>query len=139
MSSQNPTQWRFTWEAQSHAPTLKLFLFDSTTKPSIHCNNLEVHFNLSQSHLLVSWIDAWADKVSLWVPVPRVLIDGESPLSFRALDDHIEVKLVLLLPVDHPIVSRFDSMLNLSDDGENDVVFDAKKPLNMDSGKYTSK
>ncbi|XVF38444.1 hypothetical protein REPUB_Repub20aG0102500 [Reevesia pubescens] len=43
-------------------------------------------------------------------------------MSFKALDDHIEIKLVLLLLVDHPIVSSFDSVLNEA------------KPLVMDTG-----
>ncbi|CAM8942007.1 unnamed protein product [Rhodiola kirilowii] len=43
--------------------------------------------------------------------------------SFKAADDHIEVKLVLLLPVDHPIVLSFD-------EGEG---CDEMQPLAMDS------
>ncbi|KAG4123366.1 hypothetical protein ERO13_D11G322533v2 [Gossypium hirsutum] len=120
---ENPRNWRFTWEAQSHSPNLRLFLFDSQAKPSVQCRNLEVQLNLSQSHLLVS----------LRVPIPRVLIDSEAPVSFRALDDHIEVKLVLLLPVDHPIVSSFDLMLDSSENGYNDPSLDAAKPLVMDT------
>ncbi|XP_059438452.1 uncharacterized protein LOC132171209 isoform X2 [Corylus avellana] len=130
MSSENPRKWRFTWEAQSHVPNLRLFIFDSYTMPSVQCQNLKVHLNPSQSLVLVSWFEEL--EVSLRVPTPRVLVDPESPVSFRAFDDHIEVKLVLLLPVDHPIVSSFDSVLNLSEGREN-VVFDALKPLEMDS------
>lgn len=61
------------------------------------------------------------------VPVPRVLIDPESPLHFRVFDDHIEVKLVLLLPVDHPLVSNFDSILNV--EGNSDEL----RPFSVDS------
>ncbi|OMO56976.1 Ubiquitin-conjugating enzyme E2C-binding protein [Corchorus capsularis] len=133
---ENPKKWRFTWESQSHSPNLRLFLFDSQTKPLIQCQNLKVQLNLSQSQLLVSWLEEEEEKGEVWirVPLPRVLIDSESPVSFKALDDHIEVKLVLLLPVDHPIVSSFDSvLLNSSENGNDAVAFDAAKPLVMDT------
>nr|VDD38537.1 unnamed protein product [Brassica oleracea] len=110
---QNPKterrKWRYTWEAQSHSPNLRLFLFDSETNPKNHCNNLSVSIIPEKSQLLVSWIGSEAERredgVSLRVPVPRVLLDAESTIKFRALDDHIEVRLALLLPVDHPLVS----------------------------------
>lgn len=134
----SPTTWRYTWEAQSHSPTLRLYLFDSLTKPSIQCRNLDTRLVLSQSHLLVTWIDEEVEEdedikeISLRVPVPRVLIDAESPVNVRALDDHIEIKLVLILPVDHPIISSFDSVLNLSE-GLKSAVLDSLQPLVMDS------
>ncbi|KAJ8770798.1 hypothetical protein K2173_021445 [Erythroxylum novogranatense] len=131
MSSESPRKWQFTWEAQSNAPNLKLFLFDSHTKPSIHCNGIRVELVPERSRLHVSWTTEAAVKVSLWVPIPRVLIDTDSPVSFRALDDHIEVKLLLLLPVDHPLLSGFDSVLNISDTGESNEVLDSNKPLVM--------
>ncbi|XVE82559.1 hypothetical protein DITRI_Ditri16bG0015100 [Diplodiscus trichospermus] len=125
-------KWRFTWEAQSHSPNLRLFLFDSQTKPSLQCKNLKVQLNLSQYQLLVSWLkQEGKEEVSVRVPIPRVLIDSESPVSFRALDDHIEVKLVLLLPVDHPVVSSFD--LVLSENGDEVAGLDAATPLVMDT------
>ncbi|KAK6125647.1 hypothetical protein DH2020_040608 [Rehmannia glutinosa] len=62
-------------------------------------------------------------------PRPRVLVDPESPIRFKVFDDHIEVKLVLLLPVDHPLVSNFDSILNLEDNR------DELRPFSVDSGK----
>ncbi|XVF59687.1 hypothetical protein PTKIN_Ptkin07bG0296000 [Pterospermum kingtungense] len=131
---ENPRKWRFTWEAQSHSPNLRLFLFDSHTKPSIQCKNLKTRLDLSQSVLHVSWLEEEGDEeVSVRVPVPKVLIDSESPAILRALDDHIEVKLVLLLPVDHPIVSSFDSVLNLSENGDDAVGLDKTKPLVMDT------
>ncbi|KAL1210077.1 hypothetical protein V5N11_010656 [Cardamine amara subsp. amara] len=115
---QNPKtqkKWRYTWEAQSHSPNLRLFLFDSKTNPKINCKSLNVSIILEKSQLLVTWIND-EDKeeeatskreeiVSLHVPFPKVLLDAESPVNFKALDDHIEVRLVLLLPVDHPLVS----------------------------------
>ncbi|XVF17949.1 hypothetical protein REPUB_Repub10bG0169100 [Reevesia pubescens] len=131
---ENPKKWRFTWEAQSHSPNLRLFLFDSQTIPSAQCKNLKVELNLSHSQLMVSWLKAEEkEEVSFRIPIPRVLIDSESPVSYRALDDHIEVKLVLLLPVDHPIVSSFDSVLNSSENGDEAVGLDTEKPLVMDS------
>ncbi|KAF7809697.1 DUF2351 family protein [Senna tora] len=123
-------KWRYTWEAQSHIPTLRLLLFARNANPSLQCHNLNVQLHLSQSFVVVSWFED--TPVSLRVPIPRVLVDVESPLSFRALDDHIEVKLLLLLPVDHPIVSSFDSVLNLSEDRE-DVLPDVSRPLVMES------
>ncbi|KAF2312340.1 hypothetical protein GH714_034300 [Hevea brasiliensis] len=99
-----------------------------------HCKDLKVWLNLLQSQLLLTWIGEDTEKVSLRVPIPKVLIDPDSPVSFRALDYHIEVKLVLLLPVDHLIFSNF----SLSDDRENNEVLDSVKPLNTDSAKLIS-
>ncbi|XP_057952583.1 uncharacterized protein LOC131146805 [Malania oleifera] len=133
-ASTNPRKWRFTWEALSHNPTLRLLLFDSHTKPADQCKNLSVDLNIQQSLLLVSWLEDV--QVSLSVPIPKVLVDVESPISFRALEDHIEVKLVLLLPVDHPIVSNFDSLLNnlsaYNSQGE-DELSNESLPLSLDS------
>ncbi|CAN1253115.1 hypothetical protein LINPERPRIM_LOCUS8233 [Linum perenne] len=115
MSSGNPKKWRFTWEAQSHAANLKLIIFNPDSRPSSDCSNLSVHLKLSQCHVLLSWTEeeaAGVKNVSLKVPIPNVLIDTEVPVTSRALDDHIEVKVVLLLPVDHPILSSFDSALD---------------------------
>ncbi|XP_065851295.1 uncharacterized protein [Euphorbia lathyris] len=129
MSSENPRQWRFTWEAQSHSPILKLFLSSSFSKPSIHCKNLDVQLNISRSLLLVNWLQDDTGIISLRVPIPKLLIDPDSPLTFRVFDDHIQVKLVLLLPVNHPIFTD----LTLSDDGAENEVSDSVKPLVMDS------
>lgn len=123
-------KWRYTWEAQSHVPTLRLLLFAKNANPSLQCLNLKVLLLPSQSLVAVSWLEP--TLVSLRVPIPRVLVDFESPPSSRALDDHIEVKLLLVLPVDHPIVSSFDSVMNLSDDPVN-VLPDVSKPLIMES------
>ncbi|XP_027074800.2 uncharacterized protein [Coffea arabica] len=108
--SQNPSNWRFTWEAQSHIPTVRLYLFNPHIKPSAQCTNLEVDLSVDQSSLLVRFYQAEAEAcTSFRVPLPRVLIDPESPVQFTAYDDHIHVKLALLLPIDHPLVSEFDS------------------------------
>nr|POE70048.1 hypothetical protein CFP56_29383 [Quercus suber] len=52
------------------------------------------------------------------------------------ISDHIQVKLVLLLPVDHPIVSSFDSVLNFYQ-GLEIASFDGSKLLGMDSGELS--
>ncbi|GAV65282.1 DUF2351 domain-containing protein [Cephalotus follicularis] len=132
MSPTNPRKWRFTWEAQSHSPTLRLFLFDSHTNPSLQCQNLKITQIVSKSQLLVTWTHHQDDavlpqQVSLRVPIPRALVDSESPISVNSLSDHIEVKLALLLPVDHPMVS----VLGSSDDSE--FVADSSVTFSMDS------
>lgn len=71
--------------------------------------------------------------MSIRVPVPPVLIDAESPPNFRAFEDHIEVKFVLLLPVDHPIILNFDNVLDFSEERGNSNS-KASKSLSMDSG-----
>lgn len=130
-SSENPRKWRYTWEAQSHIPTLRLFLFNTFTNPKKRCKNLKIVLNLEESLVLVSWFED--TEVTLRVPIPRVLVDVETPLCFRTLDDHVEVKLVLLLPVDHPIFSELDFALNLSEDELDNISLDVSHPLSMDS------
>ncbi|PKI69997.1 uncharacterized protein LOC116201846 isoform X1 [Punica granatum] len=130
--NQNPSKWRFTWEAQSHHPTLKLFLFNPFTNPKHQCRDLKADLNPTSSVVQVSYAtDTTGEEVSLGAPVPKVLIDYECPLSFRALDDHIEVKVVLLLPVDHPLVSNFDEVLSLAGDGGGKLQSDDSEPLSM--------
>ncbi|KAK4417418.1 hypothetical protein Salat_2567400 [Sesamum alatum] len=124
----NSSWWRFTWEAQSHTSILRLLLFNPNMKPSAQCRDLKLSFLPEQSLLTVSFLDGDARiETSVRVPVPRVLVDSESPYQVRAFDDHIEVKLVLLLPVDHPLVSDFDLVLNSE---ENKDEF---RPLSIDS------
>ena len=64
------------------------------------------------------------------------MLDPESLLNFTTFNDHIQVKLALLLPVDHSIVSSFNSVLNFSQGLEN-ASFDASKPLEMDSSELS--
>ncbi|KAK4383086.1 hypothetical protein Sango_2809800 [Sesamum angolense] len=126
--AENSSSWRFTWEAQSHTPILRLLLFNPKMKPSAQCRDLKLSFLREQSLLTVSFLDDDAQiETSVRVPVPRVLVDPESPLQVRAFDDHIEVKLVLLLPVDHPLVSDFDSVLS-SEENKDELL-----PLSIDS------
>ncbi|EOA23812.1 hypothetical protein CARUB_v10017027mg [Capsella rubella] len=147
---QNPKKtqrsWRFTWEAQSHSPNLRLFLFDSTTNPKSHCKSLNVSIILEKSQLLVTWIDGDEDDeeatgkeeivVSLRVPVPRVLLDAESPVNFKALDDYIEVRLVLLLPVDHPLVSDFSLAIDSKENSAPLVMGYDLKTLSLMGGVH---
>ena len=119
--------WQFAWEAQSHASILRLLLFKANTKPSAQCRDLKLSFNPQKSLLTVSfWGCEGQTETSVRLPVPRVLIDPESPLNFRVFDDHIEVKLVLLLPVS--LVSNFDSILNVEQNS------DELRTLSADSG-----
>ncbi|XP_031107214.1 uncharacterized protein LOC116011922 [Ipomoea triloba] len=112
-ATENPSEWRFTWEAQSHVPILRLYLFNANIKPAVHCAHLRVDAVFEQSLLTVSFFETECQiETSLRVPIPRVVVDFESPVHSRTLDDHIEVKLALLLPVDHPLGSNFDSILN---------------------------
>ncbi|XP_057420816.1 uncharacterized protein LOC130714863 [Lotus japonicus] len=95
-------EWRFTWESQSQTPTLRLLLlFPKTLLPPPSLQTVRLHS--SHSFLLITLSSA---VVSLRVPIPaRVLLDADAPPTFRALSDHIEVKLLLLLPLHHPILS----------------------------------
>ncbi|KAJ1418036.1 Ubiquitin-conjugating enzyme E2-binding protein [Sesbania bispinosa] len=97
--------WRYTWEAQSHTPTLRLLLFPLSKSPnlSLQCHNLTVRLHSLRSFLIVT-----SSALSLRVLLPTVLVDTDSPPTFRALSDHIEVKLLLLVPVDHPVLSALN-------------------------------
>ncbi|XP_027347534.1 uncharacterized protein LOC113858932 [Abrus precatorius] len=124
--SESEERWRYTWEAQSHIPTLRLMLFpqNKTLIPSLQCHNLNVHLHSSHSFLILTF-----SSLSLRVPLPSVLVDADSPITFRPLSDHIQVKLVLLLPVDHPVLST----LNLSQTSPPH----ASVPLQMESDVKT--
>lgn len=122
----NPRKWRYTWEAQSHLPILKLFLFNPIINPYTHCKSLNSQLILQNSVLRTSWYESQPESETFVdVPIPRVLLDGEAPLRCKALDDHIEVRVVLLLPVDHPIFVEFKVVGN----GES-----ASSPLFIDTG-----
>ncbi|XP_004234605.1 uncharacterized protein [Solanum lycopersicum] len=97
----NCSKWRFKWEAQSHTSTLRLILFSSNIKP---CTEITVNLSVEKSLLTVCFVEG--DTIR--VPVPRVLIDPEAPVHCRVFDDHVEIKLALLLPVDHPLISGLD-------------------------------
>ncbi|XP_072978648.1 uncharacterized protein [Typha angustifolia] len=102
----NRRQWRFTWEILAHIPTLRLYLFHPEIDPSAQCFDLHASLRFEESLLLVSFVHGEAE-VRLRVPVPRVLIDPSCLIGCCAKVDHIEMKLALVLPVDHPLVAEF--------------------------------
>ncbi|KAL6505855.1 hypothetical protein OROHE_023234 [Orobanche hederae] len=131
-AAENPTWWLFRWEAQSHISLLRLLLFNPNTKPSTQCRDLKLSLLPQQSLFEVSFLESESLLETLvWVPLPRVLVDPESPVHFKVFDDHIEVKLVLLLPVDHPLVSDFDSILSLEGNPDS-LDSDLKKLSRME-------
>ncbi|XP_078429198.1 HECT-like ubiquitin-conjugating enzyme (E2)-binding protein [Wolffia australiana] len=107
-------RWRYTWEALAHIPTLRLFLFNPEVDPSVACLNLEASLFLRESQLVVKWKDEGDEDVVLRVSVPRILIDPGSSVQAFCMKDHIEVKLALVLPPDHPM--SIDS-LSVLDEG----------------------
>ncbi|XP_006343429.1 uncharacterized protein [Solanum tuberosum] len=117
-STENPnsSKWRFTWEAQSHTSTLRLILFNSNIKS---CTEITVNLSVEKSLLTVCFVEG--DSVR--VPVPRVLIDPEAPVHCRVFDDHVEVKLSLLLPVDHPLISGLDLSEPEEEKPDSDTFF----------------
>ncbi|ONK66251.1 uncharacterized protein A4U43_C06F5780 [Asparagus officinalis] len=130
MSSLNPKkQWRFTFETLAHIPTLRLYLFNPNVNPSTQCLSLDSDLQLSRSLLVVSWIDSEKPEgVSVRVPIPRVLIDPESGSEVRVRDDCIEIKMRLVLPVDHPVALSVRGALG------GDVDLERVRPLELDSG-----
>lgn len=143
LQNPKPRKWRFTWETLAHIPALKLFIFNPDHRPSIHCKNLKSSLDFELSLLSISWNqDETNDRsveFQLRAPIPRVLIDPSCPVDCRASEDHIEVKLVLLLPVDHPLVTTdFDSDLGFSEEGLRGGrgISDRLKPLSLDSGLW---
>ncbi|CAI8609089.1 unnamed protein product [Vicia faba] len=94
-------KWRYTWEAQSHTPILRLLLFPFSKTLNHH--NLTVHLHSPPTFLTLT---SSSSSLSLRVPIPNVLLDAELPPTLRSFTDHIEIKLVLLLPVDHPVLSE---------------------------------
>ncbi|KAI3669563.1 hypothetical protein L6452_40803 [Arctium lappa] len=130
-TTKNPRKWRFTWESNSHVPIIRLYLFNPNIKPSSQCIDLKVNVLCDKSLVTVTWLETneagSAATESLWVPIPRVFIDFDSPIHLRALDDHIEAKFVLILPVDHPIVSKFDFEAG----DENALKEDEFQPLQL--------
>jgi hypothetical protein len=100
-------QWRYTWEALGHLPLLRLYVFPLPALPAgTPCGGLRAELSLEDSLLLLSFSLAGEDApVALRVPVPRVLVDPAAPVECRAAGDHVEVRLALVLPVDHPVVA----------------------------------
>ncbi|KAL2344195.1 hypothetical protein Fmac_005480 [Flemingia macrophylla] len=83
---------------------LMVFPNDKTLNPSLQCHDLIVSLHSSHSFLALT-----TSFLSLRVPLPAILLDGDAPVTSRPLSDHIEVKLLLILfPVDHPVLSTID-------------------------------
>ncbi|PKU86138.1 hypothetical protein MA16_Dca001969 [Dendrobium catenatum] len=128
--------WRFTWESLAHIPILRLYLFSPDVGDiSALCRFVEASLRLDRSLLLVSWHIGDEGAVSngrsfIWIPVPRVLINPECSVDVKAMADHIEVKLVLLLPVDHPVESEIW--------GSPGMDPDRCLPLSLGSGEVAS-
>lgn len=135
--SWSPRRWRFTWEALAHMPTLRLFLFNPEVDPSRRCGDLRASLCLEESLLLVSWMEEGAGDLALSVPVPRVLIDPGSPVQCVARGDHIEVKLALVLPLDHPMSVNLSAALDAGGAavGREGGSSDSLLPLTLDSGE----
>ncbi|MQM20146.1 hypothetical protein Taro_053161 [Colocasia esculenta] len=134
----SPRRWRFTWEALAHMPTLRLFLFNTEVDPSRRCSDLSASLRLEESLLLISWTEEGAGNLALRVPLPRVLIDPGSPVQSVARSDYIEVKLALLLPLDHPMSVNLSAALDVEsvaverEGGSSDFSL----PLILDSGAW---
>ena len=101
-------QWRYTWEALAHLPLLRLYLFPRPALSSPFPSDLRADLRLQGSLLHLSFsLPGDGAAVALRVPVPRVLVDPSAPVECRATDagDHLELRLALVLPVDHPVVA----------------------------------
>ncbi|KAJ1277759.1 hypothetical protein BS78_04G027900 [Paspalum vaginatum] len=99
-------QWRYTWEALNHLSLLRLYLFPGPAVSDAIPSGLRADLRLDGSLLLLTFsLAGERDAVTLRVPVPRVLVDPSVPVECRALGDHVEVRLALVLPVDHPVVA----------------------------------
>ncbi|WOL02951.1 hypothetical protein Cni_G11670 [Canna indica] len=135
---ENPSrrQWRFTWETLPHIPTLRLYLFHPDVDPSDRLRNLSASLRLQQSLVVVSWLHETGDLVLLRIPIPKVLIDPSCPVDCRAMNDHVEIKLALVLPVDHPAVADLCGVLD-SDRGAmaggDGQLLNPLLPLSLDS------
>lgn len=97
-------QWRYTWESLAHLPLLRLYLFRPELSAAAAADHLRADLRLDDSLLLLSFSLA-GEPVALRVPVPRVLVDPSAPPECRDAGDHVEVRLALVLPVDHPVVA----------------------------------
>lgn len=72
-------------------------------------------------------------QVLVRVPVPPVVLDHSIPVQAKAMSDHIEVKLMLMLPVDHPLVSSLSSLMGTSDGFSGDQQQEKQPPFSLDN------
>lgn len=72
-------------------------------------------------------------QVFVRVPVPPVVLDHSIPVQAKAMSDHIEVKLMLMLPVDHPLVSSLSSLMGTNDGVSGDRQQEKLPPFSLDN------
>lgn len=75
-------------------------------------------------------------QVFVRVPVPPVVLDHSIPVQAKAMSDHIEVKLMLMLPVDHPLVSSLSSLMGTNDGVSGDRQQEKLRPFSLDNGRF---
>lgn len=73
-------------------------------------------------------------QVFVRVPVPPVMLDLSIPVQAKVMSDYVEVKLMLMLPVDHPLVSSLSSLLGTSDGVSGDQQREEQIPFSLDNG-----
>ncbi|KAH9319646.1 hypothetical protein KI387_021415, partial [Taxus chinensis] len=141
-------QWQYSWEALSHVRILRLYMMHPSLSPIADCLQLTVslcppdnaHFN--GVSLLIQWVEgpstiktngngsSYSHSHSARVPVPPVVLDHSIPAQCKAMIDHIEVKLVLMLAVDHPLVGSLSSLLGSGDGG---ISEETQSPFSLDN------
>ncbi|CAK8543294.1 unnamed protein product [Lathyrus sativus] len=90
-------------------PPLIPFPILQTINLSLQHHNLTLHLHSPPTFLTLTS----SSSLSLRVPIPNVLLDAELPPTVRSFTDHIEVKLLLLLPIDHPALSALHQTSSL--------------------------
>lgn len=103
--------WRFTWETFTHIPTLRLYLFPSPTPTPtpISLSDVSASLQTDRSLLFVSFSYQNGDVCRLEIPVPRVLIEPDLEIQCVLRSDHVEIKLPLVIPVDHPVMIQYQA------------------------------
>ncbi|PWA94560.1 hypothetical protein CTI12_AA059460 [Artemisia annua] len=121
-----PATFKYTYESNSHIPILKLYIFNPSSSSS-NFTNPKATLLFDKSLIQLTWIDNNQLPVTVWAPLANVLIDADAAVNLRVSDDCIEVKFVLVVPVDHPVVASFE----FGGCGEGDD--DEFMPLQLDS------
>jgi hypothetical protein len=117
--------WRFTWETLAHIPTLRLYLFGSPTINSL--SYLSASLQTDRSLLFLSLSYRNGPAAHLEIPVPRVLIEPDKDIQCLVRSDHVEIKLPLVLPVDHPVLAQYRASMGF--DGHENV-----SPISLNDG-----
>ncbi|GLJ19679.1 hypothetical protein SUGI_0356440 [Cryptomeria japonica] len=124
-------KWQYSWEALSQIKILRLYLIHPSLSPIADCLQLTAsmcppdYAHLDGLSLLIQWeeepkdninnVDGYSYSHSLRVRVPPVVLDHSIPVQYKAMIDHIEVKLVLMLAMDHPLLGSLSSLLGSID------------------------